>query len=58
LIYDHAGFTGTDGMFMSGLLGHVRRKMPRKGLPAVLADLDDSGRLREGSTLTPTAQRG
>lgn len=45
------GFTGAGGLFMSGLLGHVRRRMLRVGLPAVLADLDERGRLRTGSTL-------
>jgi uncharacterized protein YndB with AHSA1/START domain len=53
LLYDHTGFTGVGGAFMAALLGHVRRKMLRVGLPAVLADLDDAGRLRSGSTLTP-----
>jgi hypothetical protein len=36
---------------MAQLLGRVRRKMLSDGLPAVLADLDDDGRLRPGSTL-------
>jgi uncharacterized protein YndB with AHSA1/START domain len=47
--YDHTGFTGAGGFFMAQLLGNVRRKMLRVGLPAVLADLDDEGRLRPGS---------
>ncbi|WP_234543455.1 SRPBCC family protein [Streptomyces shenzhenensis] len=51
--YDHTGFTGTGGLLMSQILGHVRRKMLRVGLPAVLNDLDDAGRLRRGSTLRP-----
>jgi hypothetical protein len=38
---------------MAKLLGHVRRKMLRVGLPAVLDDLDDEGALRPGSTLKP-----
>ena len=33
------------------LLGRVRRKMLSEGLPAVLADIGDDGRLRPGSTL-------
>ena len=37
--YDHTGFTGVGGLFMSQLLGHVRRKMLSVGLPAVLDDL-------------------
>ncbi len=36
---------------MSRLLGRVRRKILSKGLPAVLADIGDDGRLRPGSTL-------
>ncbi len=38
---------------MSKLLGHVRRKMLRVGLPPVLDDLDQDGTLRPGSTLRP-----
>ena len=38
---------------MAKLLGHVRRKMLRVGLPAVLDDLNDDGTLRPTSTLTP-----
>jgi uncharacterized protein YndB with AHSA1/START domain len=41
--YEHTGFTGVGGVFMSKLLGHVRRKMLSVGLPAVLDDLDDDG---------------
>jgi uncharacterized protein YndB with AHSA1/START domain len=37
--YEHTGFTGLGGVFMAALLGHVRRKMLRTGLPAVLNDL-------------------
>ena len=36
---------------MSQLLGRVRRKMLSDGLPPVLADIGDDGRLRPGSTL-------
>ena len=36
---------------MAQLLGRVRRKMLSAGLPAVLAELDDDGRLRPGSSL-------
>jgi uncharacterized protein YndB with AHSA1/START domain len=49
--YEHTGFTGIGGLFMAQLLGRVRRKMLGEGLPAVLADLDDDGRLRPESTL-------
>ena len=51
--YDHTGFTGAGGVFMAKLLGHVRRKMLRVGLPAVLDDLNEDGTLRPTSTLTP-----
>ena len=40
LTYTHTGFAGVGGLFMAGLLGRVRRRMLRTGLPAVLADLD------------------
>jgi uncharacterized protein YndB with AHSA1/START domain len=40
LVYEHTGFTGPGGFFMARLLGRVRRKMLRVGLPPVLADLD------------------
>jgi uncharacterized protein YndB with AHSA1/START domain len=52
-VYEHTGFTGVGGRFMATLLGHVRRRMLTVGLPAVLSDLDDQGRLRPESTLTP-----
>ena len=51
--YEHTGFTGVGGLFMSQLLGRVRRKMLSEGLPPVLADLDDDGRLRPESPLQP-----
>ncbi len=51
--YEHTGFTGPGGLFMARLLGRVRRKMLTVGLPAVLDDLDDAGRLRPASTLEP-----
>ena len=51
--YEHTGFTGIGGTLMAAVLGRVRRKMLDKGLPAVLADLDEQGRLRPGSTLRP-----
>jgi uncharacterized protein YndB with AHSA1/START domain len=52
-VYEHTGFTGVGGFFMATLLGKVRRTMLRKGLPAVLNDLDDDGKLRPESTLKP-----
>jgi uncharacterized protein YndB with AHSA1/START domain len=51
LTWEHTGFHGIEGAFMSRLLGRVRRKMLSEGLPAVLADIGDDGRLRPGSTL-------
>jgi uncharacterized protein YndB with AHSA1/START domain len=53
LTYQHTGFTGLSGLFMSTLLGRVRTKMLDEGLPTVLAGLDDDGNLRPGSTLRP-----
>jgi uncharacterized protein YndB with AHSA1/START domain len=51
LTWEHTGFHGIEGVFMSRLLGRVRRKMLKQGLPPVLADIGDDGRLRPGSTL-------
>src|ERR1700689_945838 len=44
------------GAVAGELLGHVRRKMLRVGLPPVLDDLDESGPLRPGSTLRHTSR--
>ena len=51
--WDHTGFHGIEGLFMSRLLGRVRRTMLFEGFPAVLKDLDDQGNLRPGSHLRP-----
>jgi uncharacterized protein YndB with AHSA1/START domain len=52
LTYDHTGFKGVDGIIMSKIvLGLIRRKMLEHGLPPVLDAIDDSGRLRPGTTL-------
>ncbi len=51
--YEHTGFTGVGGLFMSMLLGRVRTKMLNQGLPALLNDLADDGTLRPGSILKP-----
>jgi uncharacterized protein YndB with AHSA1/START domain len=52
--YDHTGFTGIGGFLLAKLvLGPVREKMLAVGLPAVLNDLDDEGKLRPTSTLKP-----
>jgi uncharacterized protein YndB with AHSA1/START domain len=53
LVWDHTEFRGVEGFFMSRLLGRVRTKMLDQGLPAVLADLDESGVLKSTSTLHP-----
>lgn len=53
LTWEHTGFRGIEGKVMSTLLGRVRRRMLAEGLPAVLADLDERGDLRPGSTLRP-----
>lgn len=52
-VYDHTGFKGVGGFFMSKLLARVRRKMLRQGLPPVLDDLTDSGTLLSSSHLLP-----
>jgi uncharacterized protein YndB with AHSA1/START domain len=38
-IFEHTGFTGLGGFFMSKILGAVRTKMLSVGLPAVLDDM-------------------
>jgi uncharacterized protein YndB with AHSA1/START domain len=54
LSYEHTGFRGIDGIIMSKLvLGPIRRRMLRKGLPPILDAIDDSGHLRTGADLTP-----
>jgi hypothetical protein len=58
LTWEHAGFCGLGGFLMSRLLGSVRRKMLTEGLPKVLADLDEGGRLRAGRSLGPGSSRG
>jgi uncharacterized protein YndB with AHSA1/START domain len=49
--YHHTGFTGVGGFMMARLLGAVRTKMLTVGLPALLAEVDEAGTLRPGSTL-------
>lgn len=51
--WEHTGFTGVGGWFVSKMLASVRKKMLGVGLPAVLVDVDDDGRLRPGSPLIP-----
>jgi uncharacterized protein YndB with AHSA1/START domain len=52
-VYDHTGFRGPGGFFMSKLLGRVRRRMLTVGLPPVLDDLTEAGVLRPDSQLRP-----
>lgn len=40
--YEHTGFTGVGGFFVSRTLRRVRTKMLAVGLPAVLAELETS----------------
>jgi uncharacterized protein YndB with AHSA1/START domain len=51
--WDHTGFTGVGGFIVSRILNRVRRRMLDEGLPVVLGELDDRGRLRPGSALKP-----
>jgi uncharacterized protein YndB with AHSA1/START domain len=53
LVWEHTGFRGVEGVFMSRLLGRVRRKMLTEGLPRVLDELDERGVLRPGTALRP-----
>lgn len=53
LTYEHTGFTGVGGFFMSKLLGSVRRKMLTVGLPAALDAVDDEGRIRSAVDVNP-----
>lgn len=46
LTWEHTGFRSIGGLFMSRLLGRVRRTMLTKGLTALLNDLDEQGQLR------------
>jgi uncharacterized protein YndB with AHSA1/START domain len=46
--WDHTGFAGIGGFFVSRVLNRVRRRMLDEGLPAVLRELDDRGGLRPG----------
>ncbi|WP_312869272.1 SRPBCC family protein [Amycolatopsis pithecellobii] len=44
--YHHTGFTGIGGFAMAKMLGSIRKKMLTVGMPALLADLDETGALR------------
>jgi len=41
--YHHTGFTGIGGFVMAKLLGAVRTRMLTTGVPALLAELDETG---------------
>lgn len=52
LTFVHAGFNGASGFFLARLImGPGWRKMLGTAFPAVLADVDDDGKLRAESTL-------
>ena len=54
LTVEHSGFTGARGfVFAKLIMTPGWRKMVGTTLPAVLADLDDEGKLRPGSSLRP-----
>jgi uncharacterized protein YndB with AHSA1/START domain len=54
LTFEHTGFRGIGGFLLSKLmLGPGWKKMLSAKVPEVLADVDDDGKLRAGSTLTP-----
>jgi len=49
--YHHTGFTGIGGFAMAKMLGSVRTRMLTVGVPALLAELDETGALRPDTTL-------
>jgi uncharacterized protein YndB with AHSA1/START domain len=54
LTFEHIGFRGFGGFILAKLMmGPGWRKMLGTRIPAVLADTDDAGNLRAGSTLKP-----
>jgi uncharacterized protein YndB with AHSA1/START domain len=54
LTFEHSGFTGVGGFLLAKLMmGPGWKKMLGATFPAVLADLDDEGKLRPGSSLRP-----
>jgi uncharacterized protein YndB with AHSA1/START domain len=54
LTFQHSGFTGVGGFMLAKLMmGPGWKKMLGDAFPAVLADLDDAGKLRPGSSLKP-----
>ena len=54
LTFEHVGFTGVGGFLLAKLMmGPGWKKMLDASFPAVLADIDDDGKLRPTSTLAP-----
>jgi uncharacterized protein YndB with AHSA1/START domain len=54
LTFEHAGYTGVGGFLLANLMMKPGwRKMFGATFPAVLADLDEEGKLRAGSKLRP-----
>lgn len=54
LSFEHTGFTGLNGLFMTQLImGPGWKKTLDREFPAVLNDVDDAGQLRAGSALKP-----
>ncbi|MGZ3418655.1 MAG: SRPBCC family protein [Polyangiales bacterium] len=52
--FEHVGFAGVSGFLLAKLMmAPGWKKMLGATFPAVLADVDDAGALRPGSTLTP-----
>lgn len=54
LRFEHTGFTGVGGFLLAHLvMGPGHRKQLGRVLPRLLADLDDAGQLRSGSSFEP-----
>ena len=55
--YHHTGFTGIGGFAMAKMLGSIRTRMLTVGVPALLAELDETGALRPDATPLPERPR-
>jgi uncharacterized protein YndB with AHSA1/START domain len=54
LTFEHTGFTGVSGFLLAKLMmAPGWKKMLGTTFPAVLADMDEEGKLRPGSSLKP-----
>jgi uncharacterized protein YndB with AHSA1/START domain len=53
--YHHTGFAGVGRGAMAKMLGAIRRKMLTVGMPALLAELDETGTLRAPAQPMPEA---